>query len=71
MARTEINEELLESISGGSIGVSPDLKTCGYNCTNQYTINDLNAMIQYVSANKYSMNEPTMLQNMLGLGYIS
>lgn len=71
MARTEINEEMLESVNGGSIVLSPDLKTCGHNCNNQYVINDLNAMLQYVNANRYSMNEPTMLANMKSLGYIS
>lgn len=71
MARIELDEELMGNIVGGSIVISPDKTTCGYNCNNQYKINNFNAMKQYYSANCRSMNEPTMLQNMVANGWIT
>ena len=49
MERMELNDEALESIVGGSICVSKDHTTCGHNCSNQYNVNNYDAMFNYYS----------------------
>lgn len=71
MAREELLDANLEAVTGGSICVSPDYKTCGYNCNNQYNIVNLSKMIEYYNAHYLTMNEPTMLANMVIEGYIT
>ena len=71
MAREIINEVDLEKVSGGSIVFTSDCKTCGYNCNNQFAVNNFNAVIAFIDANKAAMDEREMLKVMMQRGYIT
>lgn len=71
MMREMINNENLDKIVGGSIVVSEDRTTCGLNCTNQFRVNDLGALVSYVDEHKATMREKDMLKAMAELGYIT
>ena len=69
--RKELTDDGANAVVGGSIGVSPDRTTCGYNCNNEYAINDFNSLVSFVGANKTTMGEQAMLSEMCALGYIT
>ena len=71
MSRINVSDQMVEDVVGGSIVFSADKKTCGLNCTDQFAVNDLTAIIQYIDKNKATMTEREMLKAMMGLGLIT
>ena len=71
MERTTIPDQAANEVTGGSIVFTQDLKTCGYNCNNQFIVNDFDAVIQYINENRYTMDERSMLKTMMQMGYIT
>lgn len=71
IADKEFNINELDKVTGGSICVSNDYKTCGYNCNNQFYINDYAQFKSYVAAHAFDMTEPAMLRHALSEGWIS
>ena len=71
MERMELNDEALESIVGGSICVSKDHTTCGHNCSNQYNVNNYDAMFNYYLSVRGTKPEKAILADMVSMGYIT
>lgn len=71
MGRQMLNDNDIEKVVGGSIMFNDDCTTCGRNCTDQYKVLDLNAVIAYVNANKKNMSEKQMLNNMVAQGLLA
>jgi len=71
MARETINNTELEQVTGGSIVFTPDCTMCGYNCNNQFRVNDFDAALKYIKENKNTMDERSMLKAMMQMGYIT
>ena len=67
----KLDDSELDAVSGGSIIFNEDLTMCGRNCTDQYRVLDFQSTIDYINANKYSMSEKQMIQNMLAMGYLA
>ena len=67
----KLDDSELDAVSGGSIIFNEDLTTCGRNCTDQYRVLDFQGTIDYINANKYSMSEKQMIQNMVSMGYLA
>lgn len=70
MERKLINDSDLQNVVGGSIMLNEDCTTCGRNCTDQYKVLDLDAIIKYYNDNKNKMPEKKMMTEMEKLGYI-
>ena len=70
MKRRIIEEKELEKVTGGTIIFSEDCSTCGYFCSDQYSVNDFDAAVDYILANKGKMSENSMLKNMVELGIL-
>ncbi len=71
MSREIINDQDLELITGGSIIFNGDLTTCGRKNNAEYKVHNLNAILDYITANRNKMPEKQMMVNMLQLGYIA
>ena len=71
MAREIIDDRNAENVAGGSIVFNSDHTTCGLNCNNQCTVNDYDAVIDYISEHHTTMKEADMMRNMCSLGYIT
>ncbi|MBR0228355.1 MAG: hypothetical protein IJQ62_08400 [Clostridia bacterium] len=71
MAREMLNEMDVDKVVGGSIVFTPDHKTCGRNCNNQFKVNNYSAVINYISANYKTMTEKEMLKNMAAQGLLT
>ena len=71
MSREIINDQDLELITGGSIIFNGDLTTCGRKNNAEYKVLNLNAILDYITANRNKMPEKQMMVNMLQLGYIA
>ena len=71
MERQAINDLDLDKVVGGSIVFNADHTTCGRNCNNQYKVLNYNAVLKYIGENRNSMNEKTMLANMVKAGLIT
>lgn len=71
MERENIGDQIAEEVIGGSIVFTPDHKTCGRNCNNQFKVNNYSAVINYISANYKTMTEKEMLKNMAAQGLLT
>ena len=71
MKREVTNIKELENVVGGTIFFSEDHKTCGYFCTNQYSVNDFDAAIGFIREHSGQMSERNMLKKMEANGYIT
>lgn len=71
MSMKMLNDEDLDIVSGGSIVFNEDCTMCGLNCNNQVRVNDLNAVVQFIDQNKYTMTEAEMMRAMAIQGLIS
>lgn len=71
MAREMINDMDIENVVGGSIVFTPDHKTCGRNCNNQFQVNDYDAVIGFIAANYKTMGEKDMLRAMEAQGLLT
>lgn len=71
MAMKMLNDEDLNNVSGGSIVFNGDCTMCGLNCNDQARVNDLNAVVQFIDQNKYTMSEADMLRAMAAQGLIT
>ena len=71
MSREIINDQDLELITGGSIIFNGDLTTCGRKNNAEYKVLNLNAILDYITANRNKMPEKQMMVNMLQLNYIA
>ena len=71
MAMKMLNDEDLDNVSGGSIVFTPDCTMCGFNCNNQFMVNDFDSVLKFIDENKYSMTEQEMLKAMYSQGWLS
>ena len=71
MGRTSIPDSTVKEVMGGSIIFTSDCSTCGYNCNNQFKVNNFDACIKFIDENKATMDERIMLKTMMELGYIT
>ena len=70
--RKEIFEESLDSVSGGRITYTWDgtTGTIGIDGDNPFTLVDKEGFVSYYKANGSSMDDATMLNKLMELGYI-
>jgi len=71
MEKIALNDEALDSVVGGSICFNADCTTLGRNCNNQYKINNLAGVTDFLSKNTNNMPEKAKIAKMVELGYIS
>jgi len=71
MAMKMLNDEDLNNVSGGSIVFTTDCTMCGFNCNNQFMVNDFDSVLSYISENKYTMDERDMLKALMEQGLLT
>ena len=71
MERDKIGDQIADEVTGGSIVFTPDHKTCGRNCNNQFQVNDYDAVISFIAENYKTMREKDMLRAMEAQGLLT
>lgn len=71
MERKMIDEQELDKVIGGSIVFNADHTTCGFNCNDQFKVENYTAVLSFIVQNRFEMTEKRMLKRMLEMGYLS
>lgn len=71
MAMKMLNDEDLNSVSGGSIVFNGDNSMCGLNCNNQCVVNDYDSVMQFIRENYTTMREADMMRAMVANGWLT